>query len=368
MESKQPLLPAYVLSAIAVVAAALGSLVIMETATVKLVVPASKLVANVTMKGAPNGQDLVTPTIHADVSESQQGTASAIPVPPTFATGQVVFARSPCGTSTQPIPEGISVSTAGATPIHYTTQGRADIVPPHTSAQVAIRAHQPGKAGNTAPNTVTVIDKLMPNFTVTNPAAIAGGIDLTTNQVIQQSDLDRVQLALTAKVSQDIDAALKAQAEGLNYLTDGPPALKVTADHKVGDQVASFNMTIAATLSAVAFSQAQADSIMRNALDQKLPKKFQLTADPIQTVYQVQKPTAGGDVTIKGTGTGIIVPNVTAGDLKARIRGMRVDAARQQLELLAPGTTVDISVKPSIPWLPVLQDHINLTIEVVSAT
>jgi baseplate J-like protein len=368
MESKQPLLPAYVLSGIAAVAAALGSLVIMETATVKLVVPASKLVANVTMKGGPHGQDLVTTTIQANVTDSQQGTASQTPVPPTFATGQVVFACSPCGAGTQPIPDGISVSTAGAGPIHYTTQGRADIVPPHTSVQVAIRAQQPGKAGNTAPNTVTVIDKVMPNFTVSNPAAIAGGTDATTNQVIQQSDLDRVRLALSAKVGQDLDAALKAQAEGLHYLADGQPAVKIDTDHKVGDQVATFTMTIYASLSATAFSQAQADSIMRTALDQKLPKKFQLTADPIQTVYQVQTPSATGNITIKGTGTGVMVPNVTAGELTSQIRGMRVDAARHQLELLAPGTTVDISVKPSIPWLPVLQDHINLTIVVESPT
>jgi hypothetical protein len=224
----------------------------------------------------------------------------------------------------------------------------------------------PGKAGNTAASTVTVIDKPIPNVTVTNPQAITGGTDATSNQVIQQSDLDRVQLALTAKVTQDIDAALRAQAQGLNYLTDGQPTLKMTADHKVGDQVATFNMTITGTLSAVAFSQAQADTLMRGALNQKLPKGFQLTADPIQTVYQVQNPAANGDISIKGTGIGVIVPNVTSGELKARIRGMRVDAARQQLELLAPGTSVDISVKPSVPWLPVLEDHINLTIVVVS--
>jgi hypothetical protein len=363
MESKQPLLPAYVLSAIAVVAAALGSLVIMETATVKVVVPASKLVANVTMKGGPHGQDLVTTTILADVSDSQQGTASMLPVPATLATGQVVFTCSPCSSSAMPVPIGTTVSTTAG--VHYDV-GSGEVSAAHPSLTVAAHALVPGKAGNTAANTVTVIDKPIPNVKVTNPQPFAGGTDAATNQVIQQSDLDKVQLALTAKVSQDLDAALKAQAEGLNYLTDGQPTLKVTTDHKVGDQVATFNMTIAATLSAVAFSQAQADTIMRNALDQKLPKKFQLTADPIQTVYQVQKPSANGDITIKGTGTGVMVPNVTADELKSRIRGMRVDAARQQLQLLAPGTTVDISVKPSIPWLPVLQDHINLTIVVES--
>lgn len=364
MESKQPLLPAYVLSAIAVVAAALGSLVVMETATVKLVVPASKLVANVTMKGGPHGQDLVTTTIVADISDSEQGTASTVPVPATLATGQVVFTCNPCS-STTPIPLGTTVSTSAG--IHYDVAS-GEVSSTHKSVTVAAHAVVPGKAGNAAANTVTVIDKPIPNVTVTNPQQFAGGTDATTNQMIHQSDLDKVQLELTARVSQDVDAALRAQAEGLNYLTDGQPTLKVTTDHKVGDQVATFNMTIAATLSAVAFSQAQADTIMRNALDQKLPKKFQLTADPIQTVYQVQKPSANGDITIKGTGTGVIVPNVTASELKARIRGMRVDAARQQLQLLAPGTTVDITVKPSVPWLPVLQDHINLTIVVESPT
>jgi hypothetical protein len=322
-------------------------------------------VANVTMKGGPHGQDLVTTTIRADVSDSQQGTASSIPVPATPATGLVTFTCSPCSPNSMPIPFGTTVSTAAG--IHYDV-APASIAPPHTSVDVPIRALMPGKAGNTAANTVTVIDKPIANVKVNNAQPITGGTDATTNQVIQQSDIDSIQLALTAKVSQDIDAALKAQAEGLNYLTDGQPTLKVTTDHKVGDQVATFNMTIAATLSAVAFSQAQADAIMRNALDKNLPKKYQLTADPIQTVYQVQKPSANGDITIKGTGTGVMVPNVTAGDLKARIRGMRVDAARQELQLLAPGTTVDISVKPSVPWLPVLQDHINLTIVVVSAT
>lgn len=365
MESKQPLLPAYVLSGIAVLAAALGSLVVMETATVKLVVPASKLVANVTLKGGPHGQDLVTTTIQADVSDSQQGTASMLQVPATLATGQVVFTCSPCSSSPMPIPFGTTVSTTAG--VHYDV-GSGDVSSTRPSLTVAAHALVGGKAGNTAANTVTVIDKPIPNVKVTNPNPITGGTDATTNQVIQQSDLDRVQLELTAKVSQDIDAALKAQAEGLNYLANGSPTLKVTADHKVGDQVPTFNMTIEATLSAVAFSQAQADNILRGALSQKLPKNFQLTADPIQTVYQVQKPSANGDVSIKGTGTGVMVPNVTAGELKARIRGMRVDAARQQLQQLAPGTTVDISVKPAVPWLPVLQDHINLTIAIVSAT
>src|SRR5260370_12766155 len=111
MESQQPLLPAYALSAIAVVAAVLGSLVVTETATVKLVVPASRLVANVTLKGGPHGQDIVTTTIQADVSDSTQGTASTLQIAATPARGLVTFTCSPCSPNEMPIPFGTTVST-----------------------------------------------------------------------------------------------------------------------------------------------------------------------------------------------------------------------------------------------------------------
>lgn len=377
MDSKQTLVPAYVLSAIVVVAAVLGSLVLMETATVKLVVPASKLLANVTLKGGPPGHDLVTTTISAEVTDSMQGTASTTPVPATFASGLIVFTCSPCSANAMPIPVGTTVSTAAG--VHYTIQpndpcgsagpcGPMTIVPPHTSVQVQAHAVVAGKAGNAAANTVTVIDKPIPNVKVTNPLPISGGADATTTPVIQQADLDRAQLGLTSKVTQDLDAALRAQAGGLAYLGDAQPSIKLTSDHKVGDHVDSFTMTATATQSATAFSQAQADAILHTALNQKLPKGFALTADPIQTSYMVAKPTGASDVTITATGIGVMVPNVTPGELKARIRGMQIDAARKQLQLLAPGTTVDISIKPAVPWLPVLQDHINLTYIVVTPT
>jgi hypothetical protein len=336
----------------------------METATIKLVVPTSRLIANVTLNGGPHGRDLITTTIQADVTDSQQGTASPLAVSPKLATGQVVFTCSPCSTTAMSIPLGTTVSTTAG--IHYDV-GSAEVSATHTSVTVAAHALVAGKAGNTAANTVTVIDKPIPNVKVSNPQPMTGGADASTTQVVQQSDLDRVQLELTATVTQDIDSTLNAQAEGLNYLADGQPTLKFAADHKVGDQVPNFTMTVTGTLSATAFSQGEADSLMRSALDKELPKGFQLTADPIQTNYQVQ-PSANGDVTIRASATAVIVPSVTADELKSRIKGMPVEAARHQLELVAPGTTVDMSIKPAVPWLPVLQDHIALTIVLVSAT
>jgi len=357
MGSRNALLPAYVLSAVALLAAALGSLVFMETATVKVSVPTSKITANRTITGGPSGRDLSTTRIQADVTDSQQGNASTVGTQATFAAGTVVFmCTSPCQGTVQ-LPADTIVSTTKG--VHYQTQASQTI---GSSTPVPVRAVMPGATGNTDSNTVTVIDVNPHNLRVTNPQPITGGVNATTTQVIKQSDIDLVRTVLSAKVAQDLDAVMKAQAGGLSYVAEAQPTLKVTTDHNVGDQAPTFTMTITGSLGAIAFSQSQADALLRASLNQKVPKGYQLTADPIQTTYQLQKSGTNGDVTLKGFATGVALPNVTADELKSRIKGMRVDAARQQLRLLAHGTTVDIIVKPAIPWLPIIQDHIALTI------
>jgi hypothetical protein len=243
-----------------------------------------------------------------------------------------------------------------------------------TAQVIAVDA---GMGGNTDKGTITKIvtsatdptpNAMYSGLQVTNKDPITGGAADTTTQVIQQTDLALARTALTAQVSQDLDSALKAEAAGLGYAVDGQPSFTVTTDHKVGDQVPVFTMTMTATEAAIAFSQSQADALMRAALDKKIAKGFQLTADPIQTSYAIVKSSANGDVTIKGSAIGVVVPNVTVDQLKARIKGMQVDAARRQLERMAPGAVVDISIKPAVPWLPVLQDHISLTITIEPST
>jgi hypothetical protein len=363
MDSRQPLLLAYVLSAVAALAAILGSLVVLETATITVTVPTTKVAADRTITGGATGQELTTTRIQADVTDSQQGTTSVAAVAPAYATGQVVFTCSPCPSNSLSIADGTTVSTAAG--IHYATQGRADIVPPATSVQAAIRSLQPGTPGNTGASTVTVIDKPITNVKVNNPSPIVGGANATTAQVVQQSDLDRVRAALTVRVGQDLNAALAAQAGGLTFAADGQPVLNFTSDHTVGDQVATFSMTVTATLGAIAFSQSQADALMGASITQRIPKGFTLVPNSVQSSYVVQHAGANGDVTIKGSAIGVMVTNVTAAELKARIKGMRVESARKELLQITPGTAVDMSVKPNVPWLPVLQDHITLRIVAV---
>jgi hypothetical protein len=361
------LLPAYLLGAYTVLVAAFASLPMIETAAVKVTIPAQRVEANVTLNGA-----LDTATIDASVSESQQGTSTAIPVPPTWASGSVVFFCSPACTIKVHVPSHQYVSTKGGQA--YETLATID-VNPGAQVPVAVFSVDPGTTGNTPANSVVVIggSGIFPSagqyptqFHVNNPQAITGGAGATTMQVVQQSDLDAVQTALTAKITQDLDAALRAKAAGLTILPVGPPTLNVSSDHRAGDRSPKFTVTISASVSAIAFADSSAQALLRAALQQQVPTGYQLTADPLQWTYLVQ-PVGGGSARLDGTISGFVAPKLSPAALGSQITGATPQEARARLQRDAPGSQVDIHVTPAAsPWLPIIADHINFTLIVVT--
>src|SRR4029077_20112877 len=110
MGSSRALLPAYAFSAVAVVAAALGSLLVMETATIKMTVPASKITASRTITGGQTGRDITPPRIEASVTDTQLGVATADVIPAKYATGTVEFWCSPACSKQQDIVQGTLVN------------------------------------------------------------------------------------------------------------------------------------------------------------------------------------------------------------------------------------------------------------------
>lgn len=362
--TRRQLFVAYVLSALAVIVAAVGSLLYTETAAVKLSVPPQRVVALVTLAAG-----LQTQRIHADVTDSQQGTASTVLTNPTYATGQVVFSCSTaCKQAPLTIPQGTLISTAKS--LGYSTQAAAMITTTTgSSAPIAVRATAPGAAWNADPNTLTTIaNGPDTNLHVTNPAAIAGGANPRSAQVIQQSDFDAVRNALTVKVNDELAVALKFNANGMSLVPDGVPVINLTSDHNVGDETPTFTITMTGTSSAVAFSESQALALIRTALQAKIPAGDELTNDPIQAVYQIGQANPNGDVSITGKASGFAIPKLSQQSLRSQIRGLTPAQAARSLQRTAPGSLIEIRITPSaMPWLPVVADHISLTVAVESA-
>lgn len=364
VQNRRQLVSAYILSAVTVAVAALGSLMLTETASVKLTVPPQKLVADATLSGSQTGGDLKTQHIEAAVTETQDATATTVSVAAKYAAGEVVFscATSECP-STFTIPAGALLATDRS--LGYLTQSDA-VVTRTRPGKASVRATAAGASWNAARNTITLINnssQFPTGLTVTNPAAIAGGADASSAQVIQQSDWDGVRATLAARVADALDVALKAKAIHMSYIEIGPPALTVSTNHKVGDVVGSFTMTMRGTVGATAFYDSEAISLIHAALEAKIPAGQQLTGDTVQITWHILQTTPNGDVTVSGTALAYLTPKLSTDTLRAGIRGLSPADARRSLERTVPGSSVEIRISPvAVPWLPLVAEHISITV------
>jgi hypothetical protein len=370
-QNQTQLIRGIILSAIVVLVAALGSLVYAETATVKLSVPPQKLGATATLSGSQTGGDLKTQHIDATATKSLDGTAMTVFIEPKFATGQVVFKYTCKSGNCQTRPIGVPAGTlvTSASLLGYATQANATLQSPTWTATVAVRATSPGTAWNTAKNTITAInDNATPDLHVSNPAAIIGGTDGRSAQVIQQSDWDAVLNQLTPMVADALDLALKATAPDMSFINNGPPLMTVTSNHRIGDLTSTFTITMTGRVGATAFSNAEAVRLIRSALDAKIPAGQQLTNDSVEITWQILQTSPNGDITVSGSALGFIAPKVSTDTLRAHIRGLSPTQARKSLEQTVPGSAVEIHVSPGIlPWLPLIAEHIKLTVVVLPA-
>jgi hypothetical protein len=369
-QNQTQLIRGIILSAVVVLVAALGSLLYAETASVKLSVPPQKLGATATLSGSQTGGDLKTQHIDATATKSLDGTAMTVFIEPKYAMGNVVFKYS-CKTNCQTRPITISAGTlvTSATLLGFATQANAVVQSPTWTTTVVVRATSPGTAWNTGKNTITAInDSPSPDLHVSNPTAISGGTDGRSAAVIQQSDWDAVLNQLTPMVSDALDLALKAKAPDMSFINNGPPLMTVTSDHRIGDITRTFTITMTGRVGATAFSNAEATRLIRSALDAKVPPGQELTSDQVQITWQILQTSPNGDITVNGTALGFIAPKLSTDTLRARIRGLSPTQARKTLEAAVPGSAVEIHLSPGLlPWLPLIAEHINLTVVVLPA-
>ena len=365
-------LRAFLLGALLVLVAGGGALVYMETASVRVEVSPRGLEAYVVLSSRLNGGVLPTQRFQAQVTDTQRGNASWVQVGATYSSGFVRFTYScttQCAASAVVIPVGTAVTDTRS--LVYMTMDPATIQPPGGSASVAVRASEQGARWNAPPQTLTSFagdNSYGTDLTVTNPSAISGGLDGRPALMIQQSDYDAVVTALNAKVSQELGAALFAKAQGSDYVGDPHPVITVVSDHAVGDETPTFTITITAADGATAFSEYQANAIMLAALKAKVPAGQKLTDDRIQYIYQSNQAAPGADIVVTGKADGYILPTLSAESVRSQVRGLSATEAARSLQRAAPGSRVEIRISPPVvPWLPVVGDHISVTLSVRQA-
>jgi hypothetical protein len=141
------------------------------------------------------------------------------------------------------------------------------------------------------------------------------------------------------------------------------PTIRTSSDFSAGGRSATFQMMASGSLTATAFADADARSVIAKMLDGEVPSGWRLIAPASIIDYALQAWTANGDVTITGSANGYVVRQVPTESLPMRLRGLNSHAAFEVIQDVARGSTVELRTAPmSAPWLPLNADHISVVV------
>jgi hypothetical protein len=319
--------------------------------------------------GALNGGQFETQRLRVALTETMQGRASGVAkTPAKYATGFVVFnhtcfsllPNTPCQ-ATPPVAAGNVVWNTKGTMTYVLLAS----VTCFCGESVPVRGYSPGSIGNAAAHTISLYVKpngFTPFESADNPRQISGGIDATSAAVVMQSDLNAVRATLGARLNADLESALRTRSGELHYMVDSP-TIRTSSDFSAGGRSATFQMMASGSLTATAFADADARSVIAKMLDGEVPSGWRLIAPASIIDYALKAWTTNGDVTITGSANGYVVRQVPTESLPMRLRGLNSHAAFEVIQDVARGSTVELRTAPmSAPWLPLNADHISVVV------
>jgi hypothetical protein len=363
--------PYLIAAGVVVVLGLLAGILYLPTASATLLVSGTAIKQDVTLLGAPgaasgSGNQFATQAIHAEESQNLPGTPTGQKaIDAVKATGQVTFTAK-CSGCSLPIAAGTDVYTDNNR--HYLTQKQIMATPNGTD--VAVVAAQAGAAGNTDASSIQHInDDFLTIFaTVRNQQATGGGADARTATVIQQSDLDSIRDAYSRDAIPRVTDALNSKAQGKKLVMVGKGVqANVTSDHKVGEEVSGFTVTVKVAGDGVAFDEKVVQQMLKSALERKISQGSQLTAN-VTTTYEPIDATADGHITLNGHAAGFYTPVFLQTAIRGHLKGMSPSKAHAFLQSLPNVLDARVTQSPyGLPWLPLFSSRITLKIQEVSS-
>ena len=362
-------------AAVLVVLGLLVGILYLPTATATVSVQGTAIKADMALLGAPgtaagSPDHFATVAVHASQSQTFPGTPTGPkPIDAVRATGSVKFSLS-CFLCSETVPKGWIVETTDASK-KYATQKAVTLTGPVGSATVAVVAVDAGASGNTDRDTIRKIDQnTSDNLGVTNPDPTTGGADARTATVIQQSDIDSIRDVYAKDAVPQVTDQLTGKAQGQKLVLVGSGVqTTATADHKVGEEVNGFTITIKVAGDGVAFDEKAVQQMLKGFLQRKVPQGSQLTNNGTTLKYDPPTDaTVDGHVTLNGHVSGFYTPIFLEPAIRSHLKGMSPTKGRAFLQSLPNVVDARVIQSPfGLPWLPFFSSRITLKIQEVSS-
>jgi len=236
---------------------------------------------------------------------------------------------------------------------------------------VAITAVQAGAGANTDRHTIRNIGDNQNDFlSVDNTDALTNGADARTATVIQQSDIDSIRDVYAKDAVPQVTDQLTGKAQGQKLVLVGSGVqATATADHKVGEEVNGFTITIKVAGDGVAFDEKAVQQMLKGFLQRKVPQGSQLTNNGTTLKYDPPTDaTVDGHVTLNGHVSGFYTPIFLEPAIRSHLKGMSPTKGRAFLQSLQNVVDARVTQSPfGLPWLPFFSSRITLKIQEVSS-
>jgi hypothetical protein len=362
--------PYLIAAGVVVVLGLLAGILYLPTTTATLLVSGTPIKEDITLLGAPgtasSADHFVTQAIHAEDSQTLPGTPTGqkqIPAVPS--AGTVTISLNCFFICEETVPKGWIVMTADGGK-RYATQRALTLTGP-SSGDVAITAVTAGAGGNTDAGTITRIDGNPANLSAKNKDATTVGADARTATIIQQSDIDSIRDAYAKDAVPKVNDQLNSKAQGLKLVLVGTGVqASATSDHRVGEEVSGFTVTIKVAGDGVAFDEKAVKQMLKAALRRKIAQGSQLTNN-VAATYDAIDATADGHITLNGHASGFTTPVFLDTAIRSHLKGMSPSKAHAFLQSLPNVVDARVTQSPyGLPWLPFFSSRITLKIQEVS--
>jgi hypothetical protein len=365
-------------AAVLVVVALLVGILYLPTATATVSVQGTPIKADITLLGAPgtaagSPDHFATQAVHASQSQTFPGTPTGQKqIDAAKATGQVVFTNN--FIEQVDFPRGQTVATDDNIQF-VTTRDALNVPPGRQSASVPIVAVSTGPGYNVAAGKITVVVGSNGNrsafLSVINNQPTSGGLDARTATIIQQSDIDSIRDVYAKDAVPQVTDQLNSKAQGQKLVLVGSGVqTTATADHKVGEEVPGFTITIKVAGDGVTFDEKAVQQMLKAFLQRKVPQGSQLTTNGTTIKYDPPTDaTADGHVTLIGHVSGFYTPIFLEPAIRSHLKGMSPTKGRAFLQSLPNVVDARVTQSPfGLPWLPFFSSRITLKIQEVSSS
>jgi Baseplate J-like protein len=368
--------PYLIAAGVLIVLGLIAGIVYVPTANATLFVSGTAIKQDVTLLGVPgtatsSGNQFATQALHSEDSQTLPGVPTGQKqIGAVKATGQVVFTMYCqgffCPTGNVTVPSGTQVSTSDGK--NFVTTKSVNVAAPKGSGTAPISAVTAGGGANTGAHTITTINQNQNDFlSVDNTDPVTNGADARTATVIQQSDIDSIRDAYSRDAIPKVTDQINSKTQGLKVVMVGQGVqATVTSDHKVGEEVTGFTVTVKVAGDAVAFDEKVVKQLLKAALERKLSQGSQLTSN-LTLTYDPIDATTDGHITLNGHASGFYTPVFLQSAIRGHLTGMSPAKAHAFLQALPNVVEARVTQSPyGLPWLPFFSSRITLKIQEVS--